>query len=171
MEIQISPLNDDKLEYLLKWYHAAILELLSINGPGMRIASMAADLDISEAQVEEGLKCLLGLGIISKTAAGFSRNDKIISAERSTPSAIIKNYHHQILDKTNEAIDHVPIEKRKNLSAIFSFDSSRAEEARNWIAARHFEFLSEFGNSSSADRVYAVSTHLVPIDKGSRYDN
>jgi uncharacterized protein (TIGR02147 family) len=82
------------------------------------------------------------------------------------PSRELRNYHHQILKKAQDALEEVPIDERDITAAVFSFDSSQMPAAKKLIQ----EFRRRFANDFSVipiqkDRVYSLSIQLIPLDK------
>lgn len=160
----------DSPDILKHWYYAAIHQLVTIEGRSLDFKRIASKLNISISEAKSAVDFLLVHELITRTADGYGVTDHHVQYDSPSPSQTIRNYHHQILDKTSEAIESVNLKDRKNLSSIFSIKRSKIPEAREWLAKTHREFVEKFGTSQGADRVYALGLHLVPVDGGTRHE-
>lgn len=161
-------LSADALELCSKWYYVAILELITLKEGLVTAGTIAKSLGITTVEASDALDRLCRANIISKQKRIYVRSANYYLAESATPSEVIRSFHKQMLDLAKAAIDAQPIAERQYMSSIFSFDSSRTEDARKAIEKFHFEFFREFEEGRSADSLYGVTFQLFRIDqKGS----
>lgn len=158
-------LNDRELDLLSNWYYAAVLELLSINSSST-LTLIAKRLEISKDQVDEAIRVLLRLGKIEKVGEKFIVNDEFFIAYGPTPKPVIRRFHNEVMRQVSHSIESTPVDARKNLSAIFSIDSSKVESARTWLDEMNKEFFKKFCSDGNKNTVMAFGLHLVQIAEG-----
>lgn len=162
--VNFQPISEEKLDLLSKWYYSAILEMFEVNssiGPN----ELAVSLRISRAEVDEGIRLLLQNGVLTKVGNEYKANSDYLMAYSQSPKPAIKTFHAEILDQVKSAIVREPVENRKNLSTVFSFDSSQTDAAREWLVDMHDQFFKKFGSAGKSDSVMALGVHLVPLNE------
>ncbi len=168
--IEYRQLISDQVEILSHWYYPAILELISINKGFVRVPKFAAQLGVTAADVRKAIKCLLRSKIlIHSSAKHLSRNESYLSLDSDIPNEVLRSFHKQVLERAKVSIDRQPVEKRKYLTSILSFEAGRAQEARKWLDETYQTFLDEFGadeTTKRTDSVYAFGLQFFQLDSG-----
>ena len=102
-----------------EWYHSVIREMVELRGfnPAPEWISRRLGGTITPAQAAESLNLLSSLGLISRTANGYSQAQSLITTDDEVSDLLVKQYHRQMLDQAKDSMENVPAEKR-DISAV-----------------------------------------------------
>lgn len=148
-----------------KWYYVAALEFLTMRKGEVEAEDIAEGLGIEIEQAHEALSRLLTSGQIRREAGYFARNENYLFAETAVPSAVIRGFHKQILERAAIALDTQAMDQRKPLSTVLTFDTRRLQEAMAFLDEMDKEFFNRFEAKVETDSVYAFALQLFRIDK------
>jgi uncharacterized protein (TIGR02147 family) len=161
---QTTKLEKESTHFLSTWIYPAALELITLCGPKTNAELIAKKLKIVLKEAEQALAVLIQLRLVKETSQGLVRVEEHLSAVGNTPSATLRGFHKQIMDLGKRAIEEQKIENRKFMSATFSFDSKKTEEARAWLDEMYENFLNNFAGAGSSDSVNAVGIQFFRVD-------
>ena len=158
---------DEKVSLISDWYHMAILALMDSNTFKSDIKWIAEQLNIHEKIAESAIERLISVGAIKKD------NDKLISTgnlfidPQGVPSSAVKDFHHQIIKKADEAIDMQGLDDRDIASLVMCFDKSKMKEAKEEIRKFREHFEAKFGPNENANHqeVYAMGIQFYQVTK------
>lgn len=172
-EKQLAKVSDENPEYqslgidifraISRWYHGAILELLSCEDFVASRRAFSRRLRISEIEVELAIDRLKRLGLIQiidgKMVSGAPRfsNDDI-------PNGAYQAYHREMLLVAGTALSEQPPEVRDFSNVTFAFNSERIEEAREMIMDFRRRFVEVFGKTR-LNSVYQLSVQFFRLDR------
>ncbi len=160
-------LGEDHYDFFSKWYHSVIRELVTL--PDFRenpewIAKRLKP-SITPVQVKKSLELLLKIGILIRDKNGrLIQKDSVISSEYEMASAALRNFHSQMVELANEAIEGAPREHRE----ISSVTLGLSEKCFNRIKERIRIFKEEILNmviedKSDSETVCQLNFQLFPL--------
>lgn len=152
------------LEVLSQWHHFAILELSDTKGFKKDPKWIAERLELPEKLVANSLKKLERLGLISLKSKKF-RTAKVLRTPDEFPSALIRKYHQEVMELGKKRIDQRPVTEREYSSSLVPFDSSKINEAKEFLRSMRSEFNRRFAGSEESDSVYAFNFQLFEISQ------
>ena len=161
---QFESLPQDSFEIFSKWYHLAIVELVSIYKGKLTVEKCSAALGISSEEVRTAFVRLERCGLLQKRDGKWKRNLDYYSVESSTPSDTIRSFHRQMLNLALSSIDQQSIEERALVSTVLSLNTKILKEAIPYLNRAHDDFVGRFEDGRDADSVYGLSFQLFRID-------
>ncbi|MBN1980871.1 MAG: TIGR02147 family protein [Chitinivibrionales bacterium] len=120
-------LGEHHYTFFSKWYHSAIRELITLAEFQEDPQWVANKLivPISPAQVKKSLELLEEIGVVVRDAHGkLDLKDAIVSSEYEMASAVLRQFHQQMIELAAQVFENVPREKREisSLTLGVSFD-------------------------------------------------
>jgi uncharacterized protein (TIGR02147 family) len=157
-------LGGEALEFYSKWHNASVRAFFGIdqkeNNPaviGRRIFP-----EMPPAKVEETIRLLLSLGLISKTANGYALRDRNIAAEPDAREAAGRLRIQEMLKLAAEVFPHVPSADR-DFSALTVYVSREGYQAiRDRIRAFRDEVKAVVDSDKEEDRIYTLALQFFP---------
>jgi uncharacterized protein (TIGR02147 family) len=124
---------------------------------------MAERLGLSATEVRAAVERLIRLGLLTR------RGGKLVSSGRCTttqdvPSAALKRFHRQGLERAIDALEGVEIEDRDITSITMAVDHRKVPAAKAQIRKFRRQ-LAKSLESGERDEVYQLSIQLVPITR------
>lgn len=159
---------DDEFRLISDWHHYAILELMRLDRFQPTFEWIARELGLGVFTVEEAVKRLLRVGVLSISPKGewIDRSQEYsssISGPYSLPAH--RKHQRQILEQAIDALENIPFNQRHQSSNTFAADSARVALAGD-IVKRFRRGLSRFLNESGRkDTVLQLSVSLFPVNK------
>jgi uncharacterized protein (TIGR02147 family) len=161
-------LSDDELELIGEWHHFAILELIKLDAFAFNERNTAERLMIHVEEARSAIARLERLGFIQiknghvKLLAPNTNwsNSKETSAAR-------KKYQRILIEKSLDAIDHVPFDKRENGSLTVAINPERLPEFKKKLEEVRQD-LSEFfqaDGEKNLSEVYQYTFAFFPLTK------
>lgn len=147
---------------ITRWYHFAITEYLRTH-PSTKEMEVSQALSLNIDIVQDSIQKLLEVGVLSKSRSRWIIKAEIISLVSETPSRIIRDLHHEIIQKASESIDQQDISERDLSSLLFSFDSKDFLAIQNKLKEFRRELLREYSSSSESSEVYCLSQQFFKI--------
>ncbi|MBX3040160.1 MAG: TIGR02147 family protein [Bdellovibrionaceae bacterium] len=150
----------------LSWEHMAVLELFEIGGHTATESWLAKKLGCPVPRIQQLIKDLLVLKIISIEGNGYRANSEESETTFDIPSPSLKNFHSKMLERAQLSLFQDEVAKREFLSMVFTFPSGQFKEAREAIREFQDSFARRFGSSAEQkDSVYQLSIQLFRLDK------
>lgn len=161
-------LSDDELELIGEWHHFAILELVKLEGFEFNERNIADRLMIHVEETRDAVARLERLGFIKmKDGKPKLLAPNTTWANTKESSAARKKYQRTLIEKSLDAIDHVPFEKRENGSLTVAINPKRLPEFKNKLEEVRQE-LSEFFQADGEkhlSEVYQYTFAFFPLTK------
>ncbi|MGE4133080.1 MAG: DUF4423 domain-containing protein [Bdellovibrionales bacterium] len=161
-------ISDDEIEVLGEWYHFAILELAKTDGFVFDCKAIACRLGLHVEEVRNAIQRLQRLGfvrIVGEHLKVLAPNTNWGNTRATT--AARKKYQRTLIEKSLDAIDHIPFSQRYNGSHTVAINPDRLpefkrrlEEIREELA----EFLQADGEKGLSE-VYQFTFALFPLTK------
>lgn len=158
----------DHFQMISDWYHFAILELTYLKSFRPTFDWIAKALDIHPLLAKKAVERLVRLKLLKVDGETWRPSDEETETGFETPSAAIKNFHSQVLERAGQALQVQPLEMRDFRTTIFAIRKDRLAEAKKQIEQLHREFCIEVseGGSIGKDDVYCLSTQLFNLSAG-----
>lgn len=148
----------DVFELIADWHHFAILELTELPQFESSEKWIAKKLSITEAEAGVAVERLVRLNLLSKKASRWSAIDSQTYAQSGIPSAAVRRYHRQVLQKASDAIEFQNVDEREYISAVMSISSKQIPLAKKKLNEFQREFCSAMHcEANKKDDVYFFS--------------
>lgn len=157
-------IDPHKFSVVSDWYHFAILCLADCVDFRWSFSWIAKKLGLKMIQVKEAVNNLIQVGMVQRSADQRSLHvvpDFFLSTE-DIPSEAIREYHKQILMKSIEALETVPVEKREISGVGVAMDPEELPALKKDIAAFQ-EMIIEKYYSKNATTVYHLEVACLPL--------
>ena len=161
-------IEDHDFKLICEWYHDAIIEISGLKKFSITIEDLVNILKIPEAQAIDAVDSLLNLQLIridqdNKIRSNLNQTNTNILDEYIT-SESARNQQKQILDKSKEALNQIPIQERSHTSITIKFDSNRIKEVKELITNFRLKFSQEM-ETENGDSVYQLQISFFPYFK------
>jgi uncharacterized protein (TIGR02147 family) len=159
-------IEDSLFSLISDWQHMGLLELALTKDFKFNNAWIASRLGIDEANAKATVQRLIETGL-----AEISKNGKFRPTNRATttadgiPSAAIREFHLQILDKASKAV-HQKIEERQFSSLVVAADQELLPEIFAKIADFRKElnqWITNHPENKKPDEVFCLGTQFFKL--------
>jgi len=161
-------LREDQDAFLASWRHAALREMLSIDGFqggeaqwGERMVPAATG-----GEVRDSLDLLLALGLAHRTARGIVRTDPRLVTGTHYSEEATRGFMRQVHQLGGEALDRFSRSERHHGWVTLSISAATLETMRAELRALVQRFLTLAEKDSSADRVMQLNLEFFPLAYG-----
>jgi len=159
-------------DYLKKWIHSAIRELVDL--PGFREdpewISKKLRYNVKSEEIKQSLEFLTANGFLKRNAEGrLVKKEKTLGTgevpDREVYSAVARGHHLNMMHLAEEAVANLPREKRNVTSTTISLSKKTYEAAQQRIHQLHLELLELAKADTDVDQVYGLNMNLFPLTK------
>ena len=158
-------LEAEAFRVISDWYHYAILELMQTADFKSDCTWIAARLGISKVETEQAIDRLKQLGFIEEVKHKFVRVlDSSFSANFGAPSAAIRKFTRQVLEKARDALESQSLDERDITTMTMAIDPRRLVQAKKKITKFRRE-LAEFLEQGERTEVYTFVPALFKVSK------
>lgn len=157
----------DHFELIARWYHLAIFELISLTNFKSDPKWISEQLlgDVSVETVIDSLARLERLGFIKKDQNGrWQRLALGFNTPTDIPSSTIRRFHEELLDKSKDMLDAIPVEERLFYSLTMPVDVKQIEEAKKIMIEFRTKFEAHL-RSESPNAVYHLGMQFFPLSQ------
>lgn len=161
-------LSDDEFELLSEWHHFAIVELSKTNGFEADAQKIANRIGIHVEEVRDAVERLQRLNFIQVKDGAFkvlSPNTTWTNTKKTSDAR--KKFQRSLLEKSLEAIDHIPFEQRENGSVTVAINTKRLPEFKEKLKNMRKELADFFqaDDEKNLDEVYQLTVSFFPLTK------
>ena len=151
-----------------EWYHSVIREMVELRGfnPAPEWISRRLGGTITPAQAAESLNLLSSLGLISRTANGYSQAQSLITTDDEVSDLLVKQDHRQMLDQAKDSMENVPAEKRDISAVTFAIQRKDFPALKKHLQLMRKELLDFSSESGTGEDVVQVNIQLFPLTRG-----
>lgn len=151
-----------------EWYHSVIREMVELRGfnPAPEWISRRLGGTITPTQAAESLNLLSSLGLISRTANGYSQAQSLITTDDEVSDLLVKQYHRQMLDQAKDSMENVPAEKRDISAVTFAIQRKDFPALKKHLQLMRKELLDFSSESGTGEDVVQVNIQLFPLTRG-----
>lgn len=154
-------LSLDQIEMISHWRHVTILELTQLSSFVEDPEVIAARLGsfTTPEMVVESIELLLRLGLLRRLDDGkLTKTAAQTRTPRKLPSAAIRGYHKQMLQRAHAAIDRQEMAEMFFAGLTIPVPSSRLPEIKQRIADFRDQLAASLGEErASADEIYHLN--------------
>lgn len=166
----VQPLRGLSLELfsaVSEWYHWAILSLTELRDFKPDAAWIQDKLgpDLDKKTIQRAVDRLTTLGLLVLQPDGrYVRMDheSSILMENSIPSAAIRQYHTQMVDKSRAAIEGQTVEERTLRATTMTFDKKDLPMVEEILADAHRQ-IAEFAAQREGDELYQLNSQFFRL--------
>lgn len=156
----------EAFEMVAQWHHVAIFEMICLPGFTDDPAWIAGRLGraVTPEQVADSLMRFERLGLTMRTKNGkITRTSDAFTTAHNIPSAAIRSFHRQLLERALAAIDGEPVSRRSLFGHTMPIDSGRMAEAQQLILEFRQRFHAVMSKTGSPDSIYHLAVQLLPL--------
>jgi uncharacterized protein (TIGR02147 family) len=161
--------SEDEFHLISDWYCDAILELLRIDGFNPSPRAVAKALGISVNEVNAAVERLQRTGLIEvirvegKDIWANKSGEKTSSLTPGRTSSAQRLRQKQLLEKSIDALESVPVSRRNHTSMTMAIDVGRLPGAIDMITKFRRELAAFLSRGDKHQQVYNLSISLYPI--------
>jgi uncharacterized protein (TIGR02147 family) len=160
-------LSNLQVKLLKKWYYLPLLSYFKLESSSCDPAAIrnAFHGKITIEQITEAIDVLLELNLISINTDGELKtiNDSVTLLD-GIPRALIKKFHHDMIEKAKETIYNVPVDKRYLISTSLNIDESDLDLIQTKINSFFLGLEKEFSNKQGK-LIHQMNLQLFNICK------
>jgi uncharacterized protein (TIGR02147 family) len=167
IDVSFLPRNLDIEKYhaIASWHHFAILDLATTTRFRSDPAWIASRLGLSRVEAADAIERLLLLGLLRREGGRLVKSSLHIQFPTRESRAAVRAFHQQMIGKAQEQLHHADPEsfaRRSITGHTVAVDTSRLDEAREFISAMQAEFIRRF-SVGTPDEVYQLNIQLFPL--------
>ena len=163
-------LDRRQLAFFDQWYHAAILEILRLDGAEDSPEWIASKIrpEISVPKARESLELLVELGYLRKDAkkGRLFPTDATISTGNEVAGLALLSFHRQMLKLALDAVESVGSEERDISAVTVSVSPALQIQMKEEIVAMRKRFLALAAQESEPGVTVQVNFQMFPLTKG-----
>lgn len=167
-------IQEDVFKIISDWFHYAILELTYTKDFKSDPVWIARRLGIPPHDARLAIERMLNLELLEETTKSLEKTEVNIASSNEIPSAAIRKFTSQLLEKAVIAIDEQSVEKRDFGTMTMAIDPKKIPEAKKMIRKFRRE-LTGYLEAGDRTEVYALCTQFFSLSTnsktGGRYDN
>ncbi len=157
-------ITQEGYDYYSHWQYSILRAFFGIHPKENHATAIGKKIfpQISAREVEDGIKLLLQLGLIGKTANGYALRDANIATERENKDYVGKLRILEMLKLAQEVFPHVPAEDREfnNMTVYISKKGYAAMKEK--IRIFREELKSLVASDQGEDRIYTLGMQFFP---------
>lgn len=160
---EVYHLQLDAFKIISDWYHLGILELLKSKGFKSDPKWIARRLGIPLIQVELAIERLLRVKLLKKQDGAFVAVQEDGWVPGGIPSASIRKFHRQVLEKAIQAMSMQPVQERYFSTRFLTLDRADLPEAFEAIQKFQHRFCDQIQGDKPRELLYCISMQLFKI--------
>ncbi len=161
---QVINLGLESMRMLTGWYYIALLELVETQKFSDNPNTLAGLLGITPTQAKTAFDTLITLQLIRKEGNQWKKTHRKLATPTNVPSAELRNFHQQMIQKSAESLESQPLENRYVVGKTFAFHKKNMSKVQTIIENFRDE-LSQYLLSSAdlADSVYQLNVQFFEL--------
>ncbi|NLB63313.1 MAG: TIGR02147 family protein [Fibrobacter sp.] len=160
-------LEDTQFRIFREWHHILIREMIALEGfsaaPEWFMRRMRTKL--SRADIQDSLKLLQELGLITRTPNGYKQNDTNITTDDEVQYDLVRDFHEQMLKQASLAMGEVSAEERDISSLIFPIKAKEFPNLKKHLQLMRKEILDFSADEGEGDDIVQVNIQLFPLTR------
>ena len=161
-------LQADQFEYLNRWYHPTIREIVADRQTPLDLEQLSQRLGgaVSPARIRQSVNLLLRLGLLEIDEDGTYRQTSVtLNTENELNSFAIRHYHEQVLDTARKALHAVPAPQREIGSATLNLSKNGFNRIKQRLQDFREELLQIAADDTDPQQVYHVNMQFYPLTR------
>lgn len=160
-------IDQDLFSLISEPHHFAILNLLDCEKFEWKANWIAPHLGITLLQAQMAMDLLIRLGLVAKRNGRYVGKSEHLASSHEIPSAAIRHYHRQILEKAIAALDTQEISERDISGSGFAVDPTHLPALKKEIHEFQERLLAKYGSGKKTE-VYFLEMALFKLTQGSK---
>ncbi len=161
----------DNFRFIADWYHFAIIEALRLRDSKAHSLWIARRLGLPLRVVNSAIRRLQRLGLLKLDKGTLKPVHEESHTYSEAPSSAIREFHHQILQKSQLAISTQQLDERDYRASIMAIRKSKISAAKAMIQKFFEEFGEEIGGEiknghGDQEEVYVLCTQFFRLSEG-----
>ncbi len=159
--------EETQYRYFSKWYFSAVRNFFGIDQKQKHPSIIASRIfpAISASQVQESIELLLNLGLIKKTASGYTVTDRHITTSKDVQAMAARQHLLELTAMGLQVFENVPTEDRQYNALMFSISQSGFQTIKDRIRSFQEELREIIDRDEKEDRIYTLTMQLFPNSK------
>lgn len=164
---EIKILERDQFDYYSNWYHIAIRELVETKDFREDHEWIAGRIrpKITAAQVEDGIKLLLNLRLLSRDSKGrLIQSEANVTTGAEVRSLAVMNFQRKMLEMAETALEQIDPTDRDVSSATFAISKNQMDELKKRVSHFRKNILSWLSSSPQPkENIYQLGIQVFPL--------
>lgn len=157
-------IDKEGYEYYAEWQHSMVRAYFGLNQKENNPAAIGEcifpKLDVKE--VEDAIRLLLRLGLVTRTANGYALKDKHISTAREDKDFVGKVRIPAMMDLAKDVFNHVPPSDREYGTMTMYISKQGYQGIQERLKAFRQELKTLVDADQGEDRIYTFNFQLFP---------
>jgi uncharacterized protein (TIGR02147 family) len=160
-------LLENQNSFFSQWYNTVIWNYFGLPGARRHAPQISKQLvgGVSPEQVEQAMSLLQEMGLITKTANGFSVTDRHLVTPKVFSGQVAKAYHKEFMRLGADALDTLPPEQRQFNVLTFSVSDKGFAAVKQRIEAFLHEVREIIDRDEDLNQVNVLALQLFPAAK------
>ncbi len=157
-------IDKEGYEYYSRWQNSIIRAFFGIEKKENNPSAIGKKVfpQVPDKEVEEAIKLLIQLGMISKTANGYALRDANIATERENKDFVGKLRILEMLRLSQDVFNHVPPADREYSAMTVYISKQGYQTLKEKIRVFREEVKSLVGADTGEDRIYTLGMQFFP---------
>ena len=157
-------IDKEGFEYYSQWHHSIIRAFFGLNQKESHPAAIGAAIfpKLGPKEVEDSIRILLRLNLITRTANGYALKDKHISTARENKDFVGKVRIPALIDLSRDVFNHVPPANREYGTVTMFISKQGYLNIQERIKAFRQELKALVDSDQNEDRIYTFNFQLFP---------
>jgi len=165
-DVQRRSLQEQELEFLSHWYHAAVRSLIEVNRGQAEPRELAHRLvpPITEAMAAQSVLLLKDIGLVKKQPSGrLCLAETHLTASGPEKAKAVHTFQKQLLALAADSLDSIPKSKRDISTLTLSVDAECFEDLRGMLQEFRRLVQKRVEDCGSPDRVMQLTLAFHPL--------
>jgi len=165
-DVPMRQINTNELLFLSKWWIPVVRALIQVNGGRGEVTRLQKQIKpaVSKEQVEEAIRVLKELGLITPLASGrYSVTPANFTSAGTPKVTAIRSYQNQLLSLAQDSIVNVDPKNRNISSLMVCVDDSGFEDLKNMTLEFRRQVQKRVEDIQSANRIMQFVFSLFPV--------
>jgi uncharacterized protein (TIGR02147 family) len=165
----------EEYEFLSKWYHVAIRELIAHPDCNSDVQWLRRVLvsDLSLWEIKAALKTLLKLGLLKEENDKFTQSSADLHTDKEVQNIAAYNYHSEVLTLSQNILATTPSDQREVSSTVSLVTKETFLKLKTKMREFQNEIVQELSNASNLvqehtdtnEELYMLNMQLLPFTK------
>jgi uncharacterized protein (TIGR02147 family) len=162
---RIRKLEDSQFRIFREWYHVIIREMVGLHGfkGSPEWISKKIRSKVSPKKVDDSLHLLLELGLLNRTAGGYSQCESLLATEDEVQNLLVTDFHKQMISLAADSLDEVSGKNRDISSVTIPILKKDFDNLKKHIQLMRKELLHYSAPQGEAEEVVQVNIQLFPL--------
>ena len=159
-------LQADQFEYLSRWYHPVVRELVAKLSDPLDYDRLSARLGnmVSPSKIRQSVTLLLRLGLLTRTGENRYRQSAVsLNTENELNSFAVRQYHEQILKVAGNALHAIPPAQREIASTTLHLSKTGFEKIKKRLQEFREELLQIATDDTDPEYIYHANLQFYPL--------